>query len=96
MGIDDQIRSVENRLTSLETERTGLLTELKNLRSQRDEHKPVALLGRPTLMKAPESNEDKADLFLAYFEDEKTFIQSVGRTTKPTEVGMPPYVKMSG
>lgn len=67
MGIDDQIRSIENRLTALEKDRTDLLVELKNLRAQRDDHKPTVLLGRPSLMKTPESNEEKADLFLTLF-----------------------------
>lgn len=67
MGIDDQIRSIENRLTALEKDRSILLNELKGLRAQRDEQKPVMLLGRPALMKAPESNEEKSDLFLALF-----------------------------
>ena len=48
MGVDDQIRTIENRLTSLDQERTGLLTDLKNLRSQRDSLKAVILLGRLT------------------------------------------------
>lgn len=67
MGIDDQIRSIENRLTALEKDRTDLLTELKELRAQRDQQRPAILLGRPALMKAPESNEEKADLFLSLF-----------------------------
>lgn len=53
MAIDDQLRSIENRLAALEKERTNLLIELKNLRAQKDEHKPVILLGRPSLMTAP-------------------------------------------
>ncbi len=67
MDIDDKIRSIENRLTALEQERIGLLGELKNLRVRRDDHSPVALLGRPSLMKTPESNEEKAELFLSLF-----------------------------
>ncbi|MGZ3805901.1 MAG: TOTE conflict system archaeo-eukaryotic primase domain-containing protein, partial [Pseudobdellovibrionaceae bacterium] len=67
MGVDDQIRSAENRLAALEKERIDLLSELKNLRAQRDEQKPMLLLGRPTLMKTPETNEEKADLFLTLF-----------------------------
>ncbi len=67
MGIDDQIRSIENRLTSLDQERSSLLSELKSLRTQRDSQKPATLLGRPTLMKAPESNDEKAELFLNLF-----------------------------
>lgn len=47
MGIDDQIRSTENRLMTLEKERVDLLGELKKLRAQRDEQKPLLLLGRP-------------------------------------------------
>lgn len=54
LSTDDQIRSIENRLTSLDQERTALLNDLKNLRSQRDSQKSVVLLGRPTLMKAPD------------------------------------------
>ncbi|MBK8202584.1 MAG: hypothetical protein IPK68_09820 [Bdellovibrionales bacterium] len=90
MGIDDQIRSIENRLTSLETERTGLLTELKDLRSQRDEHKPVALFGRPTLMKAPESNEDKADLFLALFRGRENIYPKRWENNKTNRSGYAP------
>ena len=71
MGIDDRLRSIECRLTAIEKERTDLLTELKNLRAQRDERQPVVLLGRPTLMKAPDTNEEKADLFLTLFRARK-------------------------
>lgn len=67
MGIDDQIRSTENRLTALEKERTDLLTELKFLRTKRDELKPAALLGRPALIAPPITNEEKAELFLMLF-----------------------------
>ena len=67
MSADDQIRSIENRLTALDKERTDLLGELKNLRTRRDDHKPVSLLGRAPLMKTPETNEEKADLFLSLF-----------------------------
>ncbi len=38
MSIDEKIRSIENRLTSLDQERTSLLNDLKTLRSQRDTH----------------------------------------------------------
>lgn len=67
MSIDDQIRSLENRLTALETDRLILLNELKGLRAQRDEQKTVVLLGRPALTKGPESNDEKAALFLTLF-----------------------------
>jgi superfamily II DNA or RNA helicase len=90
MGIDDQIRSIENRLTSLETERTGLLTELKNLRSQRDEHKPIALLGRPTLINAPESNEDKTDLFLTLFRGRENIYPKRWENNKTNRSGYAP------
>lgn len=66
MGIDDQIRSVENRLTALEKERGDLLTELKSLRIQRDSHTPVILLGRADVA-VPTTNEAKAELFLSLF-----------------------------
>ena len=59
MGIDDQIRLIENRLTALEKDRSILLNELKGLRAQRDEQKPVMLLCLPALMKASDSNEEK-------------------------------------
>lgn len=67
MGVDDQIRSIENRLTSLDQERSSLLSELKSLRTLRESQKPATLLGRPTLMNAPESNEEKTELFLTLF-----------------------------
>jgi hypothetical protein len=67
MGIDDKIRSTENRLAALEKERTDLLTELKSLRTQRDELKPAAQLGQSTLMTIPITNEEKVELFLLLF-----------------------------
>ena len=67
MGIDDQIRSTENRLTALEKERTDLLIELKSLRAQRDKLKPATLVGRRALMVAPVTNEEKVELFLLLF-----------------------------
>lgn len=67
MGIDDQIRSIENQLTALEKERANLLSDLKSLRIQRDEQKSIILLGRSALLKAPETNEEKVELFLTLF-----------------------------
>ncbi len=90
MSIDDQIRTIENRLTTLETERTGLLTELKNLRSQRDKYNPVSLLGRPSLKKAPESNEEKADLFLTLFRGRKDIYPKRWENSKTNRSGYAP------
>ncbi len=90
MGVDDQIRSIENRLTTLEKERAGLLSELKNLRSQRDENKPAIPLGRPTLMKAPESNEDKADLFLTLFRGRENIYPKRWENNKTNRSGYAP------
>jgi len=67
MATDDEIRSIENKLSALDQERSALLNDLKNLRNQRDSQKPIILLGRPTLMKTPESNEEKTELFLTLF-----------------------------
>jgi hypothetical protein len=67
MAIDDEIRTIENRLTSLDKERTDLLNDLKKLRLQRDDQKSIVLLGRPTLLKSPETNDKKTDLFLTLF-----------------------------
>ena len=63
MATDYEIRSIENRLSALDQERSVLLTDLKNLRTKRDSQKPVILLGQPTLMKTPESNEEKLTYF---------------------------------
>lgn len=90
MGIDDQIRSIENRLTALEKDRASLLSDLKNLRAQRDEQKPVMLLGRPTLMKAPESNEEKADLFLALFRGREDIYPKRWENNKTNRSGYSP------
>jgi superfamily II DNA or RNA helicase len=65
--LDDQIRSIESRLSALEKERSDLLSSLRSLRSQLDDQRPAPPLGRPYLMKAPETNEEKAELFLALF-----------------------------
>ncbi|MCB0350087.1 MAG: hypothetical protein KDD38_02815, partial [Bdellovibrionales bacterium] len=62
MAIDDQIRTIEDKLTALEKERSRLLGELKSLRVAQDESSSVVKLGRPTLMRSPESNEEKTDL----------------------------------
>lgn len=51
----------------LEQERTSLLGELRSLRSQKDNHAPATPLGRAALMKSPETNEEKAELFLSLF-----------------------------
>ncbi len=90
MGIDDQIRSIENRLTALEKDRSILLNELKGLRAQRDEQKPVLLLGRPALMKAPESNEEKADLFLALFRGREDIYPKRWENNKTNRSGYSP------
>jgi len=67
MDINAQIRTIESRLTALEKDRSDLLGDLKNLRAQRDSHKPLTLLGRPALNNAPHTNEEKAELFLSLF-----------------------------
>jgi len=41
MGIDDQIRTIEDRLAAIEKDRTTLLKELKELRAQRDQQAPT-------------------------------------------------------
>ena len=67
MTTDEKIRSVESRLTALEKERSDLLNELKSLRAQQENQKPVAILGRPALLKAPETNDEKTELFINLF-----------------------------
>lgn len=67
MKFEEQLRKIEDRLTALEKERCELLTDLKILRSQNEELTPKTLLGEPTLMAAPDSNEEKAELFLTLF-----------------------------
>jgi superfamily II DNA or RNA helicase len=90
MGIDDQIRSIENRLTALEKDRSILLKELKGLRAQRDEQKPVVLLGRPALMKPPKSNEEKADLFLTLFRGREDIYPKRWENNKTNRSGYSP------
>jgi hypothetical protein len=90
MSIDDKIRTIENRLTSLDQERTKLLTVLKNLRSQRDSQKAVTLLGRPSLMKAPESNEEKAELFLSLFRGRESIYPKRWENNKTGKQGYSP------
>lgn len=90
MGIDDQIRSIEDRLTALEKDRTNLLNELKGLRAQRDQQKPVMLLGRPTLMNSPESNEEKANLFLNLFRGREDIYPKRWENNKTNKSGYSP------
>ncbi len=90
LSTDDQIRSIENRLTSLDQERTALLSDLKNLRSQRDSQKSVVLLGRPTLMKTPDSNEEKAELFLTLFRGRESVYPKRWENNKTGKQGYSP------
>ncbi len=90
MGIDEQIRAIENRLTALEKERTDSLNELKSLRSQREVQKAIILLGRPALMKAPESNEEKADLFLNLFRGRESIYPKRWENNKTGKSGYSP------
>lgn len=90
MGIDDQIRSIENRLTAIEKDRTDLLKELKKLRVQRDQQKPAMLLGRSALMKAPESNEEKAELFLTLFRGREDIYPKRWENNKTNRSGYSP------
>ena len=90
MATDDEIRSIENRLSALDQERSALLNDLKNLRSQRDSQKPIILLGRPTLMKTPESNEEKADLFLTLFRGRESVYPKRWENTKTGKQGYSP------
>ncbi len=90
MGTDDQIRSIENRLTNLEKERVDLLTELKSLRAQRDNQKTVVQLGQPTLISAPVTNEEKAELFLALFCGRKDVYPRRWENSKTSKSGYSP------
>lgn len=90
MATDDEIRSIENRLSALDQERSALLIDLKNLRSQRDSQKPAILLGRPTLMKTPESNEEKTDLFLTLFRGRESVYPKRWENTKTGKQGYSP------
>ncbi len=90
MATDDEIRSIENKLSALDQERSALLNDLKNLRSQRDSQKPVILLGQPTLMKTPESNEEKADLFLTLFRGRENIYPKRWENTKTGKQGYSP------
>ena len=82
MATDDEIRSIENRLSALDQERSALLTDLKNLRSQRDSQKPKLLLGRATSMKTPASNGEKTDLFLTLFRGRESVYPKRWENTK--------------
>ena len=62
-------------IKKLKSQKSVLLSELKNLRAQRDDYKPVILLCRPTLVAAPETNEVKADLFLSLFLTLRSFVK---------------------
>lgn len=90
MATDNEIRSIENRLSALDQERSALLNDLKKLRSQRDSQKPVILLGQPTLMKTPESNEEKADLFLTLFRGRENIYPKRWENTKTGKQGYSP------
>lgn len=90
MSLEDQIRSIENRLTTLERDRSTLLNELKVLRAQRDEQQAVLLLGRPAMMKAPESNEEKADLFLNLFRGREDIYPKRWENNKTNRSGYTP------
>lgn len=90
MSIDDKIRSIENRLTNLDKERTDLLNDLRKLRSERDDQKPIFLLGRPTLLKAPETNEEKADLFLSLFRGRENIYPKRWENNKTGKQGYSP------
>lgn len=90
MGIDDQIRAIESRLTALEKDRLGLLNELKALRAQRDTQRPAMLLGRSALMKAADSNEGKVDLFLTLFRGREDIYPKRWENNKTNRSGYAP------
>lgn len=90
MSVDDKIRSIENRLTAIEKERSDLLNELKTLRSQQDENKSIMLLGRPTLNKSPETNEAKSELFLTLFRGRQDIYPKRWENNKTSRSGYAP------
>ncbi len=90
MVIDDQIRTIENKLTALEKERSRLLGELKSLRVAQDETSSVVKLGRPTLIGSPESNEEKTDLFLKLFRGRKNVYPKRWENNKTGKSGYSP------
>jgi len=90
MSIDDQIRNIENRLTNLDKERTDLLNDLRKLRSEKDDQKSIVLLGQPALLKAPDTNEEKAELFLSLFRGRENIYPKRWENNKTGKQGYSP------
>ena len=90
MTIEDQIRKIETRLTALEKDRSNLLNDLKLLRAQREKQKSVMPLGRPALLGAPESNDEKAELFLTLFRGREDIYSRRWENNKTNKSGYSP------
>lgn len=90
MSIDEKIRAIENQLTTLEKERLDLLSELGKLRSQRDGTKQIVPLGRGTLLKSPETNDEKAELFLTLFRSREDIYPKRWENNKTGKAGYSP------
>lgn len=90
MNTDDKIRKIESRLTALENERRLLFDELNELRRKRDNQIPIAKLGTPFRAQPPETNEEKAELFLSLFRGRESVYPKRWENTKTGKNGYAP------
>lgn len=90
MGIDDLIRQIENQLTVLDLERLKLLTDLKKLRSEKDSQKNIVELGKAALLKTPETNDEKTNLFLSLFKGREDIYPKRWENNKSGKSGYSP------
>jgi hypothetical protein len=94
MNDDNRLKDLEEKLTTLDTERAKLILEINSLRSQRISGKRTealpAVLGRVSLTTIPQTPQEKIDLFLKLFRCREDVYPKRWENTKTGKQGYSP------
>jgi superfamily II DNA or RNA helicase len=90
MDFSDEIQGLKKRLGELETERTSLLNQIQALENTPKEYKPV---GTIVSSKAPQTPEEKVDLFLRLFRCRESVYPKLWENKKKGIKGYSPACK---
>jgi superfamily II DNA or RNA helicase len=94
MSDDNNLKNLEEKLAALDTERAKLILEINTLRNhllkgKRSESLPI-LLGRGFLLSAPQTPQEKIDLFLKLFRCREDVYPKRWENTKTNKQGYSP------
>lgn len=92
MSLEKKIRDLEQRLSALETERAQVIKTINELKSEYRAQAAAArsLLGNPAQIEAPQSPQEKIDLFLKLFRAREDVFPKRWENTKTGKQGYSP------